>query len=211
VTGIKPRLLRRAAAVALVQLAENCDITQAAALLHLPAGAARNASLNLRARIRHANDGPAILASLRALAGDLNSRTDLVNYGQRRTALAAWCIKPADWRAIVKGIRGRENRLQREHTNWDERKRATASALIWIRVTQGEHLHAPHRHSPGATPGSPDDQGLAIDRAWWRSRTGKQGHHYTELKRACDDLADSLAAHIDQGTGAPSSTGAAST
>jgi len=200
VTGIKPRLLRRAAAVALVQLAENCDITQAAALLQLPAGAARNACRKLRARIRHADDGPAILASIRALAGDLDSRTDLVDYGQRRTALATWRINLGDWRTIVSGLRSRENRLQREHTNWDERKRMTASALIWIRVTQGEHLFTPHRYSPGAPPGSPDDQGLAIDRAWWRSRTGKRGHHYAELKRACDDLADRLADQIDHAT-----------
>jgi hypothetical protein len=39
--------------------------------------------------------------------------------------------------------------------------------------------------------------GLDIDRAWWRARTGKPGHHYTALRQALRGLADEFAQSID--------------
>ncbi|WP_432970348.1 hypothetical protein [Dactylosporangium sp. CA-233914] len=67
---------------------------------------------------------------------------------------------------------------------------ATATAFVWIHVTQGEHRFAPNRRNPATIPGTPQDPGLDIDRAWWRARTGKPGHHYTELRHALRELAD---------------------
>jgi hypothetical protein len=70
--------------------------------------------------------------------------------------------------------------------------------LIWIKLTHGEHLFAPHRKSPTAyRPGSIQDWGLAIDRTWWRIHHDLPGHHYPDLDRIRTRYAERLAAQID--------------
>jgi hypothetical protein len=111
------------------------------------------------------------LDGIHALADELDSAAAtpgrLVDYQRRRTALAAWRIPQEDWQHIADRLR----RGDRAHSNldrvdYDERKRNTASGLIWIKVAQGEHLFAPHRQSPTEyRPGSTEDWGLSIDRA----------------------------------------------
>ena len=68
-------------------------------------------------------------------------------------------------------------------------------------VTHGEHRFAPQRRSPaGAKPGTVQDRGLAIDRAWWRLRTGRPGQHYWDLRATLAPHIDRLAQIIDSGT-----------
>ncbi len=45
--------------------------------------------------------------------------------------------------------------------------------------------------------GRPQDPGLDIDRAWWRTRTGKPDHHYPALQHTLRAYADELAHTID--------------
>jgi hypothetical protein len=67
-----------------------------------------------------------------------------------------------------------------------------------MKTSQGEHLFAPHRDSPGARPGSVEDQGLSIDRAWWRIRTSTPTSHYRRLDVLCDRLSAELRTQIDR-------------
>jgi len=85
-----------------------------------------------------------------------------------------------------------------DRADYGDRKRNTASALVWIKLTHGEHLFAPHRRSaPGYRPGSVQDRGLSIDRAWWRARNDHADRHYPSLDRICARLADSMSGQID--------------
>jgi hypothetical protein len=193
---IAVRHLRRVAAVVLVQYAEQCTIEDAAALLRLPAKPVLTAYKHVSTWARHHPDGAALALSLRTLAAHLGHLPAKVNYGARRLALTDWLIPPDDWQHIVERLQRMSNTTQRQQSDWGERKRNTASALIWTHATQGEHLYAPHRHSPDAQPGSVADRGLAIDRAWWRAN--QPGLHYAQLKDVCIEIADRVTTVIDK-------------
>src|SRR5262249_49806706 len=158
---------------ALVQLATPCRVADAAAVLGIPADSGCWSYSETAFWSRHSHDGTSFLAAIHALAGELDIAADqgpLVDYRRRRDVLADWLIPDTDWQHIATQLHG--------HTNADfgERKRNTASALVWIKVTGGEHLFAPHRKSPsGYLPGSVQDRGLSIDRAWWRTRNDQAG------------------------------------
>jgi hypothetical protein len=113
--------------------------------------------------------------------------------------METWTINPELWRSITAQLRRAESTSQRLHCDYSDRKRITASAFVWIDVTRGEHRFAPQRRSPGAIPGSTQDRGLAIDRAWWRLRNGKAGHHCWDLRAALTPHIHALAATIDSG------------
>jgi hypothetical protein len=165
-------------------------------MLHLPTEPVYTAYEQVSDGITHHPDGSSFLTRINDLAIDLGDHPGKVNYGRRRRAFADWTIEPADWQAIIDELREASNSTQRRLIDWGERKRNTASALVWIHATQAEHLFAPHRHSPGARPGSVQDRGLSIDRAWWRAN--QPGRHYAELKRACNELAGRLTAQLDR-------------
>jgi hypothetical protein len=195
-TTIAGRYLRRVAAVVLVQYAEQCTIEDAAALLGLPAEPVQTAYGQASAWARYHPDGAALPLSLQNLAAHLGHLPAKVNYGAHRRTLADWRIPPSDWQHTVEQLQRTSNTTQQQRSDWGERKHNTASALVWVHATQGEHLFAPHRHSPNARPGSVDDRGLSIDRAWWRAH--QPGRHYALLKDLCSKLADRITAAIDQ-------------
>jgi hypothetical protein len=194
-TTIAGRYLRRVAAVVLVQYAEQCTIEDAAALLCLPAEPVRTAYGQASTWARYHPDGAALPLSLQNLAAHLGHpqrRSTTVLAGER------WPTGEShpDWQHTVEQLHRTSNTTQRQRSDWGERKHNTASALVWVHATQGEHLFAPHRHSPDARPGSVDDRGLSIDRAWWRAH--QPGRHYALLKDLCSKLADRITAAIDQ-------------
>lgn len=195
--GIDPRFLRRGAAIALIQLTKPCRVTDAADFLDLPTESARYAYRAIASWTRRSHHGAAFLDAVHALADELDAAADagqLIDYNRRRTALADWLIPDPDWQHIAAQLR------RRDRADYGERKRNTASALIWTKITQGEHLFAPHRQSPpGYRPGSTQDRGLSIDRAWWRARTDQPGRHYSDLDHICADLAQRVAQQIDHG------------
>jgi hypothetical protein len=110
-----------------------------------------------------------------------------------------WTLSTDQWRSITAQLRGVESAARQRHADYGERKRITASALAWIDITQGEHRFTPQRRSPGAKPGTTQDRGLSIDRAWWRLRNGKPGHQYWELRTALAPHIHNVAAAIDRG------------
>jgi hypothetical protein len=170
--GVSARLLRRAAAIVLVQLAEPCRVADADAadFLGIPDDPARSAFGEVASWVRHTHHGSLFLDAVHALADQLDSVAaapgGLVDYHRRRTALADWQLPEVDWAQITEQLRRRDRYLRPfDRSDYGDRKRNSACALIWIRLTHGEHRFAPHRQSPTACqPGSTDDWGLAIDR-----------------------------------------------
>lgn len=80
-----------------------------------------------------------------------------------------------------------------------DRKRQTASILVWARVTQGDHLLAPHPVR--------DTQPAEVQNAWRlstyalcaRYNSGQARHHDLELRRVLYLFAAEVAARIDHG------------
>jgi hypothetical protein len=195
--GISPRLLRRATALELLQRCYGTTAKTAAHFLHLPDTTAI-ATEDVLGRWKRTPDRCDQLdTNVEALITHIED-TALIDYRRRRDALSGWTIAPATWQQITQDLQRDQTPLQRRQTNWGDRKRLTASALVWVHVTSGEHLFAPHRKSPAdARAGSTADHGLSIDRAWWRWHNNQTNHHYPRLQRVLETYASELAIRID--------------
>ncbi|WP_204009060.1 hypothetical protein [Virgisporangium aurantiacum] len=84
-----------------------------------------------------------------------------------KTTIASWSAQPIPQQShgARRDLTSANGTVPAAILDWSDRKRITATALAWIGVTQGEHRYAPLRHSPGATPGTTEDRGLAVDRS----------------------------------------------
>jgi TniQ len=138
--GICAMHLRRTAAIHLCQIAAGGPIGNAAELLGIPVLSARQSIKALHSWARTRPDPREFETALHALADELDSAPHLINYQRRREVLGCWCIELFTWQQLL-------NRLGRNHASRVElgdRKRQTASVMVWARVTQGEHFLAPH-------------------------------------------------------------------
>jgi len=200
-TGLNPRLLRRLAAVKLVQLTQGGSQQAAARRLGLPPGRCPAAAASdVQRWARDEANSARLHAALHALAAELDATPagDLVDYDRRRGALHAWSFPAQDWHELAASLRRRRDAGGRASADWGDRKRQAASVLVWARVTQGEHRFAPLVLHDQQAPGRSNLAqlvGLAIR----QSRTGRPGHHYAALMTALDAYADQLAARIDAG------------
>jgi hypothetical protein len=201
-TGINPRLLRRVAPLKLVQLAEGGSLDAAAQLLGSPRGRSLSARLSVHrwACGRDETNAAAFAAAVEALACELDATTELIDYGRRRDALTTWSIPLDDWHGLSAELSRQQFVRERATTDWGDRKRRTASVLVWTRITQGEHLIAPLLLADKHTSGRHRTE-LALDvhQAWYKSRIGRPGQHWVALKRALDAYADQVATDIDSG------------
>jgi hypothetical protein len=200
-TGLNPRLLRRLAAIKLVQLAQGGSQQAAARQLGLPPGRyAAAAGYRVQRWARDQANAAKLHVALHTLAAELDATpaSDLIDYGRRRAALQAWSIPRDDWHELATELRGRQSPTAQLLTDWGDHKRLTASVLVWTRVTQGEHVFAPlvlHEQQRSRRN--------QIARVAWEvargSGPGRPQHHYVALMTALDTYADQLAARIDAG------------
>jgi TniQ len=200
-TGLNPRLLRRLAAIKLVQLTQGGSQPAAARRLGLPPGR-HTAATGTRVHrwTRDEANSTRLHAALHALAAELDATPaiDLIDYDRRRDALRAWSFPADDWHELATDLRRRQGASARASTGWGERKRQVASVLVWARVTQGDHLFAPLARQAGQASGRNELAYLVQQAIRW-SRSGRPEHHYVALRAALNDYADRLAARIDSG------------
>jgi hypothetical protein len=158
-------LLRRAAAIRLVQMASNTDSGEASRFLGisdvwwLPDAIPHWNQRLPRNVFQHDDD-------LARLADTLDGRTDLIDFRRRRLSLVGWILPEREGRTIhaqhpAPGGRG--------GPELDEHRRRTVSDFIRTRVTGSERRLAPHTaetgrvswswrrisHAKPPTPGSP--------------------------------------------------------
>jgi hypothetical protein len=197
VDAVRPRLLRRAAAVRLVQMTAGGSLTEAAAYLGIDHRyiAASSGSAFAAAAYWSPGTGPAEFhLAVHALARQLSLTPALINYKHRRDALQSWCLDPATWQDIISQLPPTKGPFQPELSDC---KRQFASEAVWARITQGEHVLAPRIIENQAASEDPT----------WRKRRDNMWHfynaspakpHYAALKDILTAYADNLAAAIDR-------------
>jgi len=196
-SDINPQILRRAAAIRLVQMTTRLTIAEASALLEVPESRSRSAIYTLDSRTRHdsASTGQLITA-LDAIADELESAARPIDYATRRDALRTWTIPPADWDNLTAPLRARP--AAGSPADWGERHRRAASVLAWMQITQGERICAPlvraHQHA------APSRSQLAGDlsQAIYRSRRHPRERHGA-LLHTLKPYTEQLASRIDRG------------
>jgi hypothetical protein len=203
-TGLHPPLLRRLAAIKLVQLTQGGSQDAASQQLGLPARRdIAAAGYGVQRWARDQGNAARLRAALEALAAELDAipAGGLIDYGRRRDALRTWSIPRNDWRELATELRRRQNTAVQLLTDWGESKRLAASVLVWTRVTHGEHFFAPLVLEEQRRSGRRQLASLA-SRVARGSRVGRPECHYAMLMTALDAYADQLAARIDAGESA---------
>ena len=188
--GGNTRLLRRAAALRLVQMAAGGSLAEAAAFLgidhrYLKASPGSAAFTGDQAEFRLA---------VHAIARQLSATPGLINYKHRRDALQDWCIDTATWQDIISKLPPTKGPFQPELSDC---KRQFASESVWARITQGEHLLAPRVIENHLSAGDPTWH-RRRDNMWHFYNAMPAKPHYAALRKILSAHADSLAAIIDR-------------
>ncbi len=191
------RLLRRFAPIRLIQMTAGGSQDAAAALVGIPPGRHQNASLIVNRWAREATNARRFDAALEALARELDNAGNLVDYRRRREALRTWSIPQADWQELAAELSRRESPRDRARIDWGDHKRRIASVLVWMRVTQGEHLFAPLVITASHASAGHNTLSRSVQQACHHIGTGQAGPHYVDLADALDAYADLIAARID--------------
>jgi hypothetical protein len=188
--GGNARLLRRAAALRLVQMSAGGSLAEAAAFL------------GIDHRYLKASPGSAALAdapaefrlAVHALARQLSTTPGLTNYKHRRDALHDWYIDPAAWQDIISQLPPTKGPFQPELSDC---KRQFASEAVWARITQGEHLLAPRIIENCLSAGDPTWH-QRRDNMWHFYNASTPKPHYAALRQILNVLAGNIASQIDQ-------------
>jgi len=180
------RWLRRAVPVLLARMHLGGSPRRAAAMLGLPWSAGRHAVTTLAAQLRdRPTQQAAFDAALDALAGQLHTAANRVDYGKRRDALAAWSLNPDQWWEMIHDRIGKPvNGKASQHIDWSDRKRLLASIWIWTRVTDGEMDFAPLLRPDHTEPRPGSDLSDYVHSRW--SFITRSHGHYASLRPRLD-------------------------
>jgi hypothetical protein len=134
--------LRHAAAICLVQTTRATSLRHASAQLGLHERITRSALYSTDRWARENSIIKRFTTALNAIANELNSTPNLIDYAARREALRTWTIPPADWDELTTEIRDKlgHGRLS---SDWEKRHSQVGTILIWAQITQGHRRHAP--------------------------------------------------------------------
>jgi hypothetical protein len=188
--GGNTRLLRRAAALRLVQMSAGGSLAEAAAFLGID-----HRYLKASPGSAAFTDDPAeFRLAVHALARQLSTTPGLINYKHRRDALQDWCIDPAAWQDIISRLPPTKGPFQPELSDC---KRQFASEAVWARITQGEHLLAPRIIEGQLSAGDPTWH-RRRDNMWHFYNASPAKPHYATLQEILNTYADNLAAAIDR-------------
>ncbi len=186
---IRPRLLRRAAALRLVQISAGGSLAEAAAFL----GIDHRYIAGMPGSSAFGADPAEFRLAVHALARELSATPDLTDYKHRREALRNWCIDPAAWQDILDQLPRTKGPFQPELSDC---KRQFASEAVWTRITQGEHVMAPRIIEDQLSDGDPT-WNRRRDNMWHFYQASPLKPHYAALKEILSAHADDLATAID--------------
>ncbi|MFJ1973600.1 hypothetical protein ACIO93_33610 [Streptomyces sp. NPDC087903] len=193
ITGMQPKLLRRVAAVRLVQWVIGGSMGDSAAYLGLPS---RGAKFSTGATTSYA-DPFLFHKALESIADEVSSMSSPVDYRRRREALHGWALDQDAWENIIK-------ELAPTPSYWhppalDDRKRQEASAFVWVQVTRGEHVFSPRPIEAVQTAVVQQKWALRRNTTWCQLTRSDADRHYGDLRKVLTEYATQLAWSIDKG------------
>ncbi|MEU3133730.1 hypothetical protein ABZ691_13040 [Streptomyces sp. NPDC006854] len=197
IKGINVKVLRRTAAVRLVQWVNGGSMGDAAQFLGVnPDGVQYAPTTDLRYWAGDQRNLTEFETALQELATELRmSSTPRIDYQRRRAALQDWTLGPEAWRHIL-------DKLPRNNGGapvLDSRKRQVASVFIWTHVTQGEHLFAPRPLEREQPPDTQRIWALRRNTTWFQMTRHDAYPHYADLRNILAHYATQLAWSIDNG------------
>lgn len=197
--GIDTTLLRRTAAVRLVQMTSGGSLGQAAAFLGINPGGTQYTTANLvHSWARTQPDPHGFDTALHTLADELDSAgCALVDYHHRRTALRHWRLDEPTWHELAGRLPPTPGPVQ---PVLDDRKRQDASIFVWTLVTQGEHLFAPRPIEAAQPDHVQHAWAQRRNTTWYQLSRPDPLRHYADLRNHLIPYARQLAADIDRRT-----------
>ncbi|WP_405664112.1 TniQ family protein [Streptomyces sp. NBC_00079] len=132
----KPRHLRRVVSLKLVEMAGGGTWPQCAVVLGIPWVTAQRSLTVLNRSLLPGGQWPLLDTAVEIVAQELDAAALHVDFAARRRTLSTWQIPVEDLAALTAGL----VRLANAESSLT---RTTATALVWARVTQGDHLHSP--------------------------------------------------------------------
>ncbi|MFE5668411.1 hypothetical protein ACFQ7W_31380 [Streptomyces niveus] len=193
VSEISPKLLRRTAAVRLVQWVLGGSMGDSAEYLGIPSRGAKFYTGVAVSRV----DPLEFHMGLEGIADEICSTSSPVDYRRRRGTLRGWALDQVAWEDIIK-------QLTPTPSSWpppafDDRKRQVASVFVWAQVTQGEHVFAPRPIEAAQTPDVQRKWGLTRNTTWCHLTRPDAAPHYADLRKVLTKYAIQLARSIDTG------------
>ncbi|MEU3988970.1 hypothetical protein AB0F24_11400 [Streptomyces platensis] len=193
ITDMQPKLLRRTAAVRLVQWVNGGSMGESAAYLGIPS---RGAKFYTGATSSRA-DPFEFHKALEGIAAEISSTSSPIDYLRRREILQGWALDQDAWASIIK-------LLAPTPSNWhppalDDRKRQEASVFVWVQVTQGEHLFAPRPIEAAQAPDVQRKWALRRNTTWCQLTRPDAVRHYGDLRKVLTKYATQLAQSIENG------------
>lgn len=176
------RHLRRAASLKLMEMTAGGTWARCAETLGMPRGVA-GGTLDVLDRVVPSSLWEEFEAGVERIAAELDSSPNRVNYARRRHAMATWRMPPRDWPELCNGI-PKLGRLARREPDF-------ATVLVWVEVTQSEHLNCPLLALPS------QDRRLLVDQVAQFLTPAHQRAGRRELRRRLDLYAARLAAQCD--------------
>jgi hypothetical protein len=188
--GGNTRLIRRAAALRLVQISAGGSLAEAAAFLGIDHRYLKASP----GSASFADDPAEFRLAVHALARQLGTTPALINYKHRRDALQDWSINPAAWQGIISRLPPTKGPFQPELSDC---KRQFASEAVWARITQGEHRLAPRIIENHLSAGDPTWR-RRCDNMWHFYNASPVKPHYAGLREILNAHADHLTAAVDR-------------
>lgn len=197
-SGMAPKIVRRTAAVRLVQWAMGGSQGNAAAYLGINPGQVQfKTASGARAWAQACFEPADFDAALRELAAELRTpRRPLTDYLRRRQALQEWALDTGTWQGLVSELPPIPGPVR---PVVDDRKRQDASVFVWTQVTCGEHLFAPRPIEAGQPPHIQTEWAQRRNTTWFQLTRPDPLRHYADLRKALTRYAGQLARDIDAG------------
>jgi hypothetical protein len=196
--GMAPKIVRRTAAVRLVQWAMGRSQGDAAAYLGINPRQVQFKTASGTRQWAQARFQPADFdAALRELAAELRTpRQPLIDYLRRRQALQGWALDTGTWETLVSDLPPIPGPI---HPVVNDRKRQDASIFVWTQVTCGEHLFAPRPIEAGQPPHIQQEWAQRRNTTWFQLARPDPLRHYADLRKTLTQYAAQLARDIDAG------------
>ncbi|MEV8035156.1 TniQ family protein [Streptomyces sp. NPDC086182] len=196
IAGIAPKVLRRTAAVRLVQWAMGGPLDDAATYLGIAPNLVRFRTNTDFQRWERAGRNPAEFELvLRKLSAELRApNRPLIDYQRRREVLRDWALPPDIWDALVSELPPLAGSIR---PAVGDRKRQDASVFIWVQVTRGEHLFAPRPIEAEQPQHVQHEWAQRRNTTWYNLVRPNPLRHYADLRKILTEYAHQLALDID--------------